>query len=259
MKFRNLVSAQLFCTEIRRFDLLEKVTVSFVPEQDLIELFLKRRQELIPRLRDFRKAQAAAMGWRRHRDSLMKGIKQFHGSTTGKRFHRELGRFLALRITRGAERIQRDKQLSGSPLASLSHEHEGLTIYESGSALKALTSAKTHLFIDLEYFMSMDEEVDYTMFIEYVHPLITSVEQKILSHQGEFTDEELDILFRLTDEGDLIKSLAEKSGDSIPQALRFWEDAKRKIKKEKVSEEDQFFFTQVAVAYAKRSGLRKAS
>ena len=61
--------------------------------------FIKKRRGLVSRLKDMQKSGKTKAQWRTGRWKIMRGIKRFHRSTEGKRFHRQLGRFLATRDT----------------------------------------------------------------------------------------------------------------------------------------------------------------
>lgn len=59
--------------------------------------FVKHRKMIVPMLKDFRKSQQTKHNWRTNKNSMLKGIKKWHSDPEGKKFHRQLGRFLATR------------------------------------------------------------------------------------------------------------------------------------------------------------------
>lgn len=65
--------------------------------EDDHHLFIKKRKRTVSLIKDFLKRRRAQRGWARHRASLMTGIKNYHQSSKGQKFHRQLGRFLSLR------------------------------------------------------------------------------------------------------------------------------------------------------------------
>jgi len=93
---------------------------------------------------------------------MLKGIRAFHKSVAGKRFHRRLGNFLASRITRKKEK----------PTEAL----EFNTLMSKQASLKGLTSAKQHLFVELEYFHQLEEHIQLEEFlIDYALPYFRNI------------------------------------------------------------------------------------
>ncbi|QIG71468.1 hypothetical protein EVB32_356 [Rhizobium phage RHph_TM39] len=184
VKFKSDLDRSLFCTEMERIDLIGQDTIP----DDLHEIFLKNRKTLVSKVKDFRRSQIGKASWRRHRYSHLKGVRKWHKSTEGKKFHRQLGRFLATRITNRFESIDNTK-------------------YET---LKALSSLRTHLFIEGEYYRSsMDEDVDFDFLLEYSLPHLASLEQKV--HDGKYEDisyDELELLLRLVEQVEVLSALS---------------------------------------------------
>jgi len=225
VKFQRLEDKKLFLLELGRTDLLESVTDDWQPDDELVELFLKRRKKLIQRLKDFRRSQIQKANWRRYRWKYLKGIRRFHRSTKGKRFHRALGRFLATRIFRPSE---------------------SLTTFEAAEALKALNSAKTHAYIELEYYMPLEDELDYIFFIEELVPMIDRAEKHLISKTSlltedkvELSDEDFEFLLRLVEPNALMKALAEQLGKEVEEVQRLWNKAKEIVEKEQGKREEE--------------------
>jgi hypothetical protein len=255
MKFLNDLDAQRFCVEIGRLDLVDSVTESFVPEQDMLVEFITRRKGLVKSLKSFRRSQSTKASWRSNRYQFMQGIRKFHKSTQGKRFHREMGRFLATRFT--GDKSQDRKVAS-----------EVLSVYEAGAALKALSSMKTHCFISLEYFHPLEEEVALWEFLEALVPVIASVEAKVLEERlGEVTDDEYDILLRTVDPLALKIMYAEAmgtippgeghefiwknhGGEVVERHTKVWGNAVKNATKN-LKEEDDGFFLRVVEDYCR--------
>jgi hypothetical protein len=141
MKFRNEIDEKLAQLEFAesRFSSMEE--------------FLKKRRELEIELTDWERSQAQKHNWRQHRWEYMKGIRKFHNSTQGKRFHRQLGRFLATRDFSDVSYLKR---------ASTTEK-----VIECVDLFVPLLSALTHALIEKRYYESnLSEEVDYNVFLE---------------------------------------------------------------------------------------------
>lgn len=127
---------------------------------------------------DWRKSKDQKAAWRRNRRSIMRGIKKFHKSTEGKKFHRQLGRYAATRLSRNEDLNEID-----------------LTVDDF---LTAVSSMRTHMYIDLGYYKPVIEELEYLELLEYVIPVLNEVELKFISRKySELTAEELDVLLNL--------------------------------------------------------------
>jgi len=118
-----------------------------------MEEFLKKRRELEIELTDWERSQAQKQNWREYRWKYMRGIKKFHSSTQGKKFHRQLGRFLATR--------------DFSDLSYLKRASTTERVIECVDLFVPLLSALTHALIEKRYYESnLSEEVDYNVFLE---------------------------------------------------------------------------------------------
>lgn len=213
MKFQTNVDAQLFLVEIGRLDLVEGATRELEPDPAMLEAFIAKRRELIKPLKNFRRSQATKAAWRTHRQKFMRGVDRFRRSTTAKRFHRELGRFLATRVTRDKSKHRKVGDTTDKDRKMGTRRSEELAIYEAGAALKSLSSVKTHAYIELEYYQPVEQEVDYWLFLEQFLPLVSSVEGKVLGEQlADITDEELDVLLRASDQRALMIGLGLEIG-----------------------------------------------
>jgi len=157
---------------------------------DEIQGFIKKRRGRVKKIKDFRKSQNTKAAWRKNRSSKRRAIQKWHKSTAGKRFHRKLGRFLATRVTEKYD-VSEDLQ------------------YET---LKAVSSVRTHLYIEGEYYRpSIEDEIEFSELIEHVVPILNSVESKLIVEDYNINEEELEILLELCLQSDLIDSLAEMS------------------------------------------------
>lgn len=143
-----------------------------------LEITNEEFQKIRDKRPDWRKSKDQKAAWRRNRRSIMRGIKKFHKSTAGKKFHRQLARYAATRLSR----------------KSSLHEVD-LT---SDDFLTAVSSMRTHMYIDLGYYKPLVEELEYLELLEYVIPILNEVELKFISRKySELTAEELDVLLNL--------------------------------------------------------------
>jgi hypothetical protein len=152
MKFKSDVDERLFRSEWLKSGLS-------------LDEFLVKRQELELGLVDWERSQRQKVNWQRYRWKYLRGIRSFHSSTVGKRFHRNLARFLATRETDSLLKVyQREKEkerdLKGLDLRK---------VQENLEFLIAVLSAGVHALIEERYYrVSVDEAVDYKLFLEEV-------------------------------------------------------------------------------------------
>ena len=101
--------------------------------------------------KDSKKSRTMKNHWRRNKSKIMKGIKKWNKSTSGKRFHKALGRFNALRLTEGAiNQIYNDYE-------SKSTKKIPLSMSQVNDALLGLSSIETHLYLELQYYEADSE------------------------------------------------------------------------------------------------------
>lgn len=202
MKFRDRKDAQLFLVEVGRTDLLSQVNESFTPTQEMFEKFFNSRNSIIPKLKDLKKSQNAKQNWRENRSSLMSGIKSWHKSTEGKQFHRSLGKHLATKIT---------NKESVKDMGILSSKDEWNEKYET---LKSLSSLRTHLYIETQYYKPINEQIEFDLFMDIVIPASINEETNLYSSVNKTSIEDLDILCRAVEakvlEDEIEKLLGEK-------------------------------------------------
>jgi len=150
MKFKSVVDEQVFRSEWLKSGLS-------------LDEFLVKRGELELGLVDWERSQRQKQNWKKYRWKYLKGIRNFHSSTVGKKFHRNLGRFLATRETETLlKAYQREKEAE--------RELRGLNlrkVQENLEFLIAVLSAGVHALIEERYYRaSVDEAVDYKLFLE---------------------------------------------------------------------------------------------
>lgn len=117
---------------------------------NLNEIEVRKRLQITTKAIDHKKSRAMKDHWRRNKAELQKGIDKWHKSTKGKRFHRALGRFNALRETAGY--IYYNDITPGPAVYTPSEEMKHLSLEQVNDALLGLSSIGTHLNIELQYY-----------------------------------------------------------------------------------------------------------
>ena len=131
----------------------------------LDEKAVRKRLTLVSKKKDHKKSRDMKDRWRRNKNKMEKGIKKWNSSTQGKRFHKALGRFNALRETAGYQYYYMqdwDDAFEGNQTISMAQVND---------ALLGLSSIETHLYLELQYYEpdpeAMAEFLDIIeMFIE---------------------------------------------------------------------------------------------
>jgi hypothetical protein len=127
-----------------------------LPENELHE-FIKRRSGLIRGAKNQAVSKQVKRSWKKNRKNHMKGIKKFHKSTAGKRMHRQIGRFLATRITKRSVKSTRMLR---------------------ESLLKAISSLRTHLYIENETYQTVNDQRDLGLLMDHAVPALLEIEQR---------------------------------------------------------------------------------
>jgi hypothetical protein len=152
MKFKSDIDERLFRSEWLK---------SGLP----LDEFLVKRQELELGLVDWEKSQRQKVNWQRYRWKYLKGIRDFHSSTAGKRFHKNLGRFLATRETDSLLKAYQKEKEKERDLRGLDLRK----VQENLEFLIAVLSVGVHALIEERYYrVSVDEAVEYKLFLEEV-------------------------------------------------------------------------------------------
>ena len=238
MKFLTKLDAKLFLSEIQSFDKLNVADENYNPTSEEIGLFLKARTPLIKKIKNHRKSSAQKANWRNNRQSMMKGIKAFHKSTDGKRFHKRLGKFLATRIFRKAEDADGFK----------------LLIAKQG-VLKGINAARQHLLVELEYFHPMQEQIEIEEFlVDYAFPYFRAIESKIITSE-ELELDEIAFLFDITDKGVIIQKLSEMVGQKFAQIEKLWNSIHNEISTSGVTIENDSYYAQFFTKF--KNGLKQ--
>jgi len=105
--------------------------------------------------KDLAAARNSKNNWRRNKNNIIKGMKKWHDSTDGKRFHRALGRFNSLRESAAINQYYKDLSAGNDITISYDNTTDGLL---------ALSSIETHLLLELQYY-----EPDFETLQEYLY------------------------------------------------------------------------------------------
>lgn len=204
MKFKSHADKLFMLAEIDRFDLVEtkQGNLEWEPEQELIDALIQKRTGLIKSVKDFSKSQAAKASWRKNRYKIMKGIRKFHKSTQGKQFHRRLGNFLATRMIGIIKQSTQEKPKEENFSSSFITE-----------SLKSISSLRTHLYIESEYYMSFSEFSEFLDIFDEVVETSSKVEHKLIRHDFEIDEEDLDLLGRMVDPSVFCDELSKLIGE----------------------------------------------
>ena len=147
--------------------------------------------------------------------------------------HRALGRFMATRILR-------------PHLKPLHKRYESLDAVQF-EALKALSSYRTHMYIEGDYWQPLEEEADFFALLEYAIPVLNEIEVKLYNDaDAELNEDEFELLLRLIDDRELCKSIAEVA-EIDPERVVDTHKAVMSslIRQEGASRDDTLFLTSV--------------
>jgi len=130
---------------------------------NLDELLIRKRMVVVTKAKDRERSRVMKDHWRRNKATLKKGIAKWNKSTAGKRFHRALGRFNALRETAGYAYY--NDLVPGVDVSS--EEMKEITMQQVNDALLSLSSIETHLNIELQYYEPDPEAL--AQFVEIIN------------------------------------------------------------------------------------------
>lgn len=224
MKFLSDLDAKTFLLEIKRFDKIEEATKNYIPTCEEMDSFIKARSPVVSSMKNYRKSSAQKANWRQNRGNMMKGIKAFHKSVEGKRFHRRMARFMASRITR-------DKVTEG--FNSLIQKQE---------YLKGINSAKQHLFVELEFFHQIQEQVELEdLILNHALPLFNIIESKVINDR-ELSEDEFLFLIDITDRNSLLLEISDKTGREFAEIENLWNSISDAIEEQGLAKESNEFY-----------------
>jgi hypothetical protein len=218
MKFRDGTDKELLLQELREdsgIDISnidpidEKQFEAFIQRTDVKKYIVGRRKNLLKRLKDFRKSQIQKHNWRAGRYKYLKGIRQFSRSVEGKRFHRNLARFM---VSRGVLSQSPAKKAEYGTSSRLREDQNYLEIgnttlsrFDSSQFLVLLTALTNRLVLETQYYLQPSEEADYLVMLETVLPelsdLCQRVEQAIIDYEDfQLREEDVYLIDSLLDD-----------------------------------------------------------
>ena len=225
MKFHSDSDILLFLADLGELHAMSEDLSNFEPTDEQMGTFIKGRDRLESTIKNHRKSQIQKGNWRKNRSKMMRGIKSFHKSVKGKRFHRNLGNFLATRLT-------------GSDYGRSNTNNTN----ENIEFAKALNSAKTHLYIELGYYHQIYEQVELEdMTFNYAYSLFRTIETKMLNNT-KLSENEIQFLFDITENSALVKSFSDRSGQSVKDIEDLLSSIKGGLIKSGKSEDDDGFY-----------------
>lgn len=222
MKFHNVLDAQKFLIEIGKLNEAMTVDSVYEPTNEEISAFISIRSPLVSKIKDHRQASASKANWRQNRYKIMRGIKSFHSSVEGKRFHRKLGRFLATRITR-------EKATNES-------------VFEMHEALVGLNSLRQHLIVELGYFHNLYEQIEVEeLVVDYAVPMLSSIETKVLKGE-ELDSDEWSFLMDMVSKNHLVSALSELTGESFENLNNMYDTIISDLEKNGIKKENPEYY-----------------
>lgn len=228
MKFHSKIDAQTFLIELGKVAEALAVNEEYVPTSEELSSFISSRTSLVKNIKNRRQSSKQKANWRENRFKIMRGIKSFHKSTDGKRFHRKLGRFLATRITK-------DKRGSNT----------SESFYEKHEALNGLVSLKQHLVVELGYYHNLYEQVELEeMITDNALPVLTEIENKILTGD-DLNQDEISFIMDMIDENTLLDEISKLTGESFDNIKKWCEDSKIELEQRGISNESPEYFTEL--------------
>jgi len=232
-KFREDEDAQAFLAELGIFENIVNITKEYEPTLEQVEEFIKSRSGYTGS-KDKDKSNAQKKNWRKNKGKIKRGIKSFHKSVEGKKFHRNMGRFLATRITRDKLSDRKDGK------------DESFSILENLEYIKALNSAKQQLYIELDYFHTLTEQAQLeSLVMDYAVPFFRSIEDKMVFNE-DLTVDEFDFLLEIVDESKLLSELTNRINVPIDKLIEVWKPIV-----DKLNIEDGFSLEQFNEEFAK--------
>lgn len=226
MKFLSVLDVQTFLVETGSFSkLTENLSASYVPTNEEMDSFIKSRSEYVGKMKNYRKSANQKANWRDNRTKMMKGVKAFHKSVEGKRFHRKLGRFLASRITRKKNE---------------NRGYEGFL--EQLDFLVGLNSTKQHLFTEMNYFHQAQEQIELEeMILDYAIPMFRSIEEKIVTSQ-DLNEDETIFLIDITESQDIVNGIADIMGKDLKEVEDVVAQVSESIEKDGIAKGNEQFY-----------------
>jgi hypothetical protein len=129
------------------------------------------------------------------------------------------------------------------PLANFITGMDINNFYERLDITKALTSIKTHLIIEMGYYHTVYDQLGLDKLFEDYSSLYRRLADKIANgKEVSISESDQYILINLVEAANIIKSFADKSGKSIKEVEKIWDDTANELKKQGRKEDDDSFY-----------------
>lgn len=248
MKFKSLNEKRLFCIESGHNELVYSITESWEPPIDMVEEFIKKREDQIAHLADFRKSQNTKASWRRNRYNYMSGIKDFHKSTKGKQMHRKLGDFIATHDFK-------DSIFDDTDLSHISELTESLNEFceskvdfnllssERTELLKAISSIRTHLFVESEYYRDHLREANFRILLNEARDFLRNAESSLLEYNTKIPVSTLEFICRIVEPEAVISKYSALTDTDKSKITNRFNSMKENLERVGITEECDGFYT----------------
>jgi hypothetical protein len=226
MKFHNQIDAQSFLIEIGKMSEALSISNDWEPTDEELKSFISQRSPLVRKIKNHRQSSKQKANWRENRYKIMRGIKSFHKSVDGKRFHRKLGRLLATRITK-------DKNTNED------------TIQEKYEALNALSSLKQHMLVELNYFHKLYEQVEMEeMVLDSSLHMLSELEKKVLSGD-DLDQDEIAFIADMVDKNTLLDEIAKSTGETFDNIKKWCDTVTTELTANGINQDGPEFYTEL--------------
>lgn len=248
MKFQSLNEKRLFCIESGHNDLVYSITESWEPPIEMVEEFIKHREDQIAHIVDFRRSQSAKSAWRRNRYNYMSGIKDFHKSTKGKQMHRKIGDFIATHDFK-------DSIFDDTDLSHISELEECLTKFceskvdfdllssERTELLKAISSIRTHLFVESEYYRDHLREANFRILLDEAREFLRNAESNLLEYNTKIPVSTIEFMCRIVEPDAVISRYSIMTDTDKSKIINRYNSIKENIIRNGIKEECDGFYT----------------
>jgi hypothetical protein len=198
LKFKCEADKELLLEELKKEpEFASGLTLEDLNDPSIQSAVAVKRKRLVKKLKNFRRSQIQKQNWRKGKHKYLKGIRNFHKSMAGKKFHRGLARFV---VSRGI--LKKPKKTTEYGTSSRLREtflpirygNIKLNRYDQSELLTLLSATRNHLVLETRYYLPISEEVDHLLMLEVVLPelteLCTRLEDAIINYDDFLLKEE---------------------------------------------------------------------
>ena len=131
----------------------EEIDRLYYEALELNDSIIRNKLQFITKnIKDRKKSLLVKNFWRRNAFKMKKALNKWHQSTQGKRFHRNLGNFLATHLTKSDLGLLKKEEYPNKEI--------NISLDEISSILLGLNNIKTHLIIEMQYFEKDNEALE---------------------------------------------------------------------------------------------------